>query len=114
MTEDSSDSIVGMLKGSPVVVCFESAPMKILSVITKRQDGRWTTALPGEGTIEFLNRDIPNCSRWCFAFIVARLRALGWSVDNYANYVHRTSRTIQDDIEGALWDDVTGLAGSIG
>lgn len=113
MLYETSDSIVGMMNGSPLVICFEAAPIRILDVITKRHDGRWTTALPGEGTIEFLNRDIPNCSRWCFSFIVRRLRAMGWSVDAYATYTKKVNDRSPYDLEGSLWDEISGMAGSI-
>lgn len=113
MYEETSDSIVGMLNGSPAVVCFESSPVRILSVITKLHDGRWVTALPGEGTIEFLNRDIPNCSRWCFSFIVTRLRAMGWGVDAYATYTQKVNDAALYSIGGKFWDDLSDKAGAI-
>lgn len=113
MLGETSDSIVGMMNGSPVVVCFDPTPLRILSVIAKRQDGRWTTATPDEGTIEFLNRDIPNCSRWCFSFIVTRLKALGWAVDAYATYTQKVNDSALYSLRGAFWDDVVKWTGSI-
>ena len=113
MYEETADSVVGMLNGSPVVVCFESSPMRILSVITKLADGRWAHAEPGDGTIEFLNRDVPNCSRWCFGFIVTRLRALGWTVDAYATYTQKVNDAALFSLSGPFWDDLSEKAGAI-